>query len=382
MDFDRSSKKKKHKDHRKKSAFNSIGKTASSSISAASSSSSSSSHHQHHHLASQADNIPNNLRIKQQFEFLQQQQLQQQQQQQQQQLQQSVNENVASLFKVSDSSQSISIPTCIQIPVEPASYSSASSHGLAPGSTPPAFKALFRNLRVGSLKNPPQAAPTTTTTITVSNKENSAAKHTSGEQVEQFGDQTSTDASKHLMIMPFVNVSANLGRSSNNTFKPSLETSPTKINTPTSTATAAAASFGGDLKTDYLNCINQLQTIAAQAAANSNKQASIKHNQISPAKAASGLIAAPSTPTPTVAHFSLSASTTASPSSHASRLAASSQSNSATQQQHGNNKTPVMSTFIPMSATTTNATSAPAALAASSSSAMTTSFEMRHCRWK
>ena len=138
-----------------------------------------------------------------------------------------------------------STTTPVNIPIPAAiSTNQTPNSATTPGSSSPAFKSLFRNLRVGSFKHQP-TSPSLAESST--NRQLNLTPTTINED-----DTTST---KHSQKSPVVSqplpisLSRTASSTSTSTFKPA-----SSITTPNS-----------DIKHDYSNCISQLQSAAAQA---------------------------------------------------------------------------------------------------------------------
>ena len=153
-------------------------------------------------------------------------------------------------------STSTTPPVNIPVSSNNQAINQASSAGAPPGSSSPAFKSLFRNLRVGSFKH--QTSPSIQENSSLTSRQLNLTPTTINESETLTNRQTSNNnVGSPLISHPIHNsLSRTASTSSTSTFKPA---SNLGITSPTS-----------EIKNDYSNCISQLQSAAAQAMGHMN----------------------------------------------------------------------------------------------------------------
>ena len=196
-------------------------------------------------------NLPTNVQIQQQFENLQQQ-----------------SNNNSNQITNSFSSHSIiaassplttattTPPVNIPLPSNNQTANQASSAGVPPGSSSPAFKSLFRNLRVGSFKH--QTSPSIQENSSFTSRQLNLTPTTINESETLTNRHTpNSNIGSPIISNPIHNnLSRTASTSSTTTFKP--------------VANVGIISPTNEIKNDYSNCISQLQSAAAQAMGHMN----------------------------------------------------------------------------------------------------------------
>jgi len=202
-------------------------------------------------------NLPTNIQIQQQFENLQQHQS---------------NNNSNNLNQLTNSFSSNSIMTTststtpINIPpsnnqATNQTATSSSSTGPPPGSSSPAFKSLFRNLRVGSFKQ--QTSPCLQESGSITSRQRNLTPTDTIDETEVLANK---QAPNNIIGSPLISnpiqinsLSRTASSTSTTTFKPTTMSSSLGVTSP-----------NNDIKNDYSNCISQLQSAAAQAMGHMN----------------------------------------------------------------------------------------------------------------